>query len=99
MVVMAIPRDIQKATTPRDITEPRTKQRDRIEEARDKLMILIGISGRTHGVKFSNSPPTTAMNSNSQILEPANAKSHPKKETVTLSWRSFMAWKSYSCNG
>src|SRR5437870_13778159 len=63
MLVIAIARPIQKAITPTDIAVPRIRHRERLPAARDKPMILIGISGRTHGVKFKSNPPIAAIDS------------------------------------
>ncbi len=81
-----IPRPIQNAKTPRDMTRPRRKHLFRFSAAWDKLMILIGISGRTQGVKFSSKPPKAAVSSSTIHPNPDDVlmeNCHPKRSKRT----------------
>ena len=57
------PRASQKIKTPRNIAKPSIKHCLRFCATWDRLIILIGIKGKTQGVKFSSIPPKAAVTS------------------------------------
>ena len=82
------PSTIQKNTTPTDIDVPRARHRRRFSAAALSPMIFRGMTGRTHGVKFSRSPPTAATRRSSRkppVPLTSIEKPAPKTSNSTIS--------------
>jgi len=89
IVAMARPSAIQNATTPSDMTKPSEKHFERLPcAACESPMILSGITGSTHGVKFSSRPPAAAIASRSR--NPAPVGSIEKRRSKRLNSRSSL---------
>ncbi len=85
---MGIASPIQNAMMPADITVPSSSVRARLPAVWLRLMILMGITGSTHGVKFSSRPPIAATNSSSAkptALPAFSSKRMPNRSNFTYS--------------